>query len=526
MEATQESREDHRRGWNWNGAGHLLVLLYVVLRVSSVVMTTEISHDEHMYLAAAKLVSCHQIYSDFAYFQTPYAPFLYSALLNASPAQHVLAVARAVKVVVVFLLAGAMWGLARLMSRDLWIACACMVMVLENSVVLGTIGTARNYDLPLLLVLLAGTLFLCRSAGQSEVLRLLLAGGLLGGAIGFKLTFALVPLAIVVPVLLEKGLTGESCRLLAALMVGVAIGFGPAAALCLRAGIETAYFNNLGYHLANAVWREQTEWATAMSPVGKLVFMKRLIATTSTQLLLVLMLSWLALAWAAKHSWSFLFANRHVCFLMCLVAVSLVMAFAPTPVWLSYYEPFVVWSSLLIAALSAEIPAAARSSGRVFACACAGLMLVMNLPGMARSVGTLVRPATWPAVRIHQEGRAIRAAIPEEVRSRPLATLSPLYALEGELSIYPELSTGPFGYRVGELLAEGQREQFRIASSERLHAMLQETPPCGVLVGFESDLEKAFEEFAIANKYEMREDVVSGGRLYLIRSGENPSRIP
>ena len=40
-----------------------------------------------------------------------------------------------------------------------------------------------------------------------------------------------------------------------------------------------------------------------------------------------------------------------------------------------------------------------------------------------------------------------------------IATLSPLYAIEANLPIYHELATGPFLYRVGDLLRPEQRKQ-------------------------------------------------------------------
>ncbi len=44
-----------------------------------------------------------------------------------------------------------------------------------------------------------------------------------------------------------------------------------------------------------------------------------------------------------------------------------------------------------------------------------------------------------------------------DLATAKLATVSPVYAIESGLGIYPELSTGSFVLRIGDLLSEEQR---------------------------------------------------------------------
>jgi hypothetical protein len=81
-------------------------------------------------------------------------------------------------------------------------------------------------------------------------------------------------------------------------------------------------------------------------------------------------------------------------------------------------------------------------------------------------------------------------------------TLAPLFPLEAGLSIYPELATGPFAYRVGGLLSPDERRVQRIFTIDDIETVLNARPPRALFLGFEDeDLEEPLAQYAQARKY-------------------------
>ncbi|MGE3512240.1 MAG: hypothetical protein AB7N65_25535, partial [Vicinamibacterales bacterium] len=206
-----------------------------------------------------------------------------------------------------------------------------------------------------------------------------------------------------------------------------------------------------------------------------------------------------------------------------LVVVSVFMFLLPTPVWTSYFSPFVIWSTLFLAALYARLPPETRGGARILAGVCVFLLLLFRMPGDLRLMHAALDPARWPATEAHRQGAALRSAMSRQLDG-PVATLSPLLALEAGLPIYPELSTAAFGYRVGGLLADQERTRFRLTSPADLERLLRTRRPAAVLTGFEGGLDSALEAFAIAAGYELRKGVLAKGKVYLLPDDDSRPR--
>jgi hypothetical protein len=102
--------------------------------------------------------------------------------------------------------------------------------------------------------------------------------------------------------------------------------------------------------------------------------------------------------------------------------------------------------------------------------------------------------------------REIREAVP----AGTVVTLSPLYALQAGLDIYPELSAGPFGYRVAWLMPAKERSEYHLMSPHDLVARMRTAPPEAILAGSEGMLETPLVEFAVEQGYrqiDMRNDL-------------------
>jgi hypothetical protein len=80
-------------------------------------------------------------------------------------------------------------------------------------------------------------------------------------------------------------------------------------------------------------------------------------------------------------------------------------------------------------------------------------------------------------------------------------TLGPLYPLEAGLDIYPAFATGRFAWRTAPYLDVESRKALGVISGEDLDPYLSESPPDGILVGFNRELEEQFIQYAKQNGY-------------------------
>lgn len=500
----------------------LAVLLFAAFTSGAVVVTSPLDHDEHMYLAAAHLLDSGAMYADFAYFQTPYMPYVYRGALSLSGTDRVLAAARVIKLLIAVAIVFVLYRLSLRLSGDRWFGLACLLLLVWNDIFRDTLGHARNYDLPALLVLLGFWSFLSLPSTTRPGILCLVTGTLSGLAMGTKLTYGLVPLAFVGPIFIDRGVNRRSAALVSWFLLGAAIGLLPAMYLSLVAGLDRSWFNNVGYHQLNAAWRAETGFEVGMSFAGKLRFAKDLLWSAPTQYLAVLAL-FVGIG-CARHSEGRLGIGGWpvICAVGLLIA-SVFMFLLPTPVWPSYFSPLVIWVTLLVAALYARLPCGARVEGRILAGVCVFLLLLFRMPGDLRLMYAALDPVRWPASETHRQGTTLRSALSKHGQDGPIATLSPIIALEAGRPIYPELSTGVFGYRVGGLLADHERSRVRLTSAADLGRLLQARRPAAVLTGFEGDMDSALEAFAIAGGYELLEGAVEKGTLYVRRGDLSPT---
>jgi len=103
-----------------------------------------------------------------------------------------------------------------------------------------------------------------------------------------------------------------------------------------------------------------------------------------------------------------------------------------------------------------------------------------------------------------------------------VATLSPIYPLEGGLDVYPEFATGQFAYRTAPFTSPALLGYYRTVSPDTVEAFLKADPPAALLLGFEPELEAPMLRFANENGYVADPDPVvkdryGVGTLYLRR---------
>ena len=139
-----------------------------------------------------------------------------------------------------------------------------------------------------------------------------------------------------------------------------------------------------------------------------------------------------------------------------------------------------------------------------------------NGPLLFKSMATLTHRDGWSGLRVHNISMNVRTILDGKIgANNKVATLSPIFVIESNLPIYAELSTGPFLYRVGDLLTLEQRNQFVGTSPRSIGDLLNQNPPAAILVGFEGDLDKPLVEYAKINNYKKVDIVEFSGALYV-----------
>lgn len=108
----------------------------------------------------------------------------------------------------------------------------------------------------------------------------------------------------------------------------------------------------------------------------------------------------------------------------------------------------------------------------------------------------------WMPRRLESVSRSLRKAVGENGR---VLTLEPLMALEAGLGIYPELSSGEFGWRSSHLLPREKRQRLRLMSAYDLEDITAERPAAAILLeNGDEKLHEPFERYAAAHGFTRR----------------------
>ena len=505
------------------------------------------SHNEQMYVTAAYLmVQGKHLYQDFAFVQMPYSPQIYALVYRITGAGYFLFKAKLVNygfLAAATLLLGA---IVRRSARDARLTGAVLVLFLSNYYITRATIEASNYTMPMAFSLASYYLFICygEPSGtesnkgtdnqpdlpprrrKARRLACLLAGISLAAAIGAKLYYISLLAPFGVAALLypqEEKLRRRIANGLAPLAAGVVIGLLPVCYYVVR-NFNQFYFNNLGYHLLNALWREQNGFTDTMTWASKLDTARDLLA--NPDYLLVVMWLGLALAvFAGQHgrtAWRRLTAIPLGVFLSgALVIVAMVTAFTPKPLFPQYFAMPVPYLLTWMAALYATVADQRRIlwQGALIA---AALSTIIILPRHTNSLRSFFSPHDqWSGAAAVNVSREIRTALQKagylngNQGSDKVATLSPIFAIETGLSIYPQLATGSFVYRIGDLLSETQRRADVATSVSTITHLFDADPPAAIFVTDEGDLEAPLADYAKTHHYRAAEQKFAEGQLYI-----------
>jgi hypothetical protein len=181
-------------------------------------------------------------------------------------------------------------------------------------------------------------------------------------------------------------------------------------------------------------------------------------------------------------------------------------SFLPTPSWYQYFYAPLPFLVVAIAFGLALLTRPGRSRAAWFLVAFAEVVLLANLFGWEdyRRMSFLLHPEAWRPLQAHTVGADVRAALEEGRGSSAnprVLTLGPLFPLEAGLEIYPAFATGTFAWRTADYLDSESRAALGVVSAEELDAYLADSPPDGILVGFNPRLEEPFVRYAEVGGY-------------------------
>ncbi|MBN1593868.1 MAG: hypothetical protein JW941_11560 [Candidatus Coatesbacteria bacterium] len=503
----------------------IVVFAALALGLFSRAMIDGAVNDEQAYITAGMLAMDGSVYRDFPYFQMPYLPYIYGAIYNLTGTSHYLLWARMCSFALMLIACSSLFAILRLILRDSFMAMLFIVLFVLNYPIMHIAPLASNQVLPLSFSILAfHSLLKGTSQDGIKGMYVFLAGAAAAIAFGTKLSYLATPVALIISGLLVPRTVDFKARVRGVsypAWAGLAVAFLPAGFVLFCAGFRASYFNNLGFHAANTAWREAQGYQIGMSFWTKATFILQLLLkpTNAALFLLAICIIIRFLTSKERDAWLSILSRVDVLFSALMIVLTLAIAVQPTPLFFHYFSAPVPFLLILICALYKAVPIAKRRALDAFIICTVVVMSIFGGPVLLRQIHKLNKLDNWVGISTHRTAHAIRERIGSPEGSDKIATLAPIYAIEAGIPIYRELETGPFFYRVWDLLTEDQRRGYVSASPKTLAAVLDREPPAAILVGFQAGLETPFIDYANSHGYIKAEGKFDGGTLYVRNDG-------
>jgi len=490
-----------------------VIIIFAVLLTGafSYIMNAPLNHNEHMYITSGVLVGNNSLYEDFAYLQMPYLPLIYGTFYKLTGTSYYLLWGRVFTFLSISLLCLLTYVISHKTSEDIFVSVVAVVFIMLNRVTLKAMGESSNYIMPAVFSLFSVGLFIRTlvSTSKPEIrklhqdsISLFLCGFFVAVATGIKLYY----LVTLFPFLI---ISRKSFKKFLLILGGAVTGFLPALYYMIK-NFDIFIFNNLGYHMTNSVYSEIVGYSNAISSTSKIKYGIRILSHPASVAIFTTVLFIIFTGMDGKKK-----ALRPVEGVLLLQFIfTLVGVFTLTPLHMQYFAmpiPFIV---ILISSWYGSVGADKKYLKRLLLCL---TIIVFATEGtkLFRDIGKLENTNKWTGIHIHNTAMEIRKAIGRVNKNDKIATLSPLYAIEANLPIYKELSTGPFLYEVGDLLSKEKREAVNGTSPNTLHFLFQSDSPKAILVGFEKKKDLPLIMYAEKNNYMKLKRRFSGGILYI-----------
>jgi hypothetical protein len=486
----------------------IILLAGIFLRL----MNYELRRDEQLYVPPARLLDDQSMYLDFFYNHTPGAAWWFHGVRQLLGSDHLLFDGRIGVFAAWIILAGAIAALAYALTRSAWIAWSIAVVSLINELFLTQTGmSATNNFLPLPFSFIGLGLFIL-AASSTEPRRGLafLSGCFFSVAVLFKISAVAFILpaaagAFLLPRHLRMG--DRLSRLVLPLAGGGLIGGLPIIFYLIT---DRARFLShvVGYHLGPHA-RYYLEGTTAdenavTTLAGKFVLAHELWLAGTIAVALAALVAVLGI-WAADDQDNRERSPETQRGVGLLVAaafcVSTVFSLIPTPAFPQYFAPPLICLPLGLIVLVAGLSPAGREQAKIVLIAASVIVILAQAPRLFQHAGTIAGPERWVVTRVHESGVAIARRLAAGQLTGKVATLAPVYPLEGGVAVYPELATGPFAFRTADFTTPDLAGFYRMVSPAGLPGLFDSDPPAAFLLGFEPELERPLLDYATARGY-------------------------
>jgi len=465
-----------------------LVVLSATLLANS--MTKEPGRDEQMYCTAGVLLARGLlIYRDFPYISHPPChPLLLAALYKTVPTEHYLLVGRLFSIFCEILIILVIMGVYRsLFGRrhlgGLLLGLAAAGLYTFNPLVTYASGYAWNHDVVILCVMLALWLFITTDfQHRSRFWRTALIGALLTFATCARATTGLVVALFLLAVLVA---TPGSVK--DRIWTVLAFSAGAIAALIWPIWVFAQAPHAMWLDLTKipalcARWLQETGFRYDKRQLSLVLL------TTPGYLVLLVLVVYMGGSMARRWSSIATRDRRNTVLVASVTAMFFVIAYIPPAMWQQYLAvpvPFAVATlALPLAILHRQAQETGRTRPSRIACCFmvigAAVTLLANRAILYRTVDLFV-PEQWVPIRFHQVSGDMSDTIGQPQR---VLTLGPLYALEGNCEIYPEMAN-PFTYRVADKLSAEERAITHTVGPASLTELVRQRPPAAVIVGVE-----------------------------------------
>ena len=507
------------------------------------IMNYEMRRDEQLYAPPAVLLSEQILYEDFFYNHVPGTAWLFHAAYGATSGDQLLFSSRMVVFMGWLLLASAVAWITWRLTRSRPLVLFATLSVIANDVMLGVVGmTATNNFLPSPFAFLGLGLFVLGVKGEGvrrtttkkspdrgpHALTIALAGLCLSIAASLKVSAGAFIVPIALAAFLMPGGLGFSERIkkvVAPLAAGGVIGGAPLLMTLARAP-DTFFAHVFGFHTGPhvAYWAAQSGAggeSVAMSFGAKAMLAFAVWFSGTNLILLFLVMVFLAMIAAQAIDVRKAMFGDHATLLVIFIFVFVtLLSFAPTPSFPQYFAPPIAILPLLLALLYVRFDEGTKLAMNMVLAMGALMTLVLAAPRLVQHAPKMATPHKWTVNKVHKAGDSIAAIMKEEGVEGKVATLLPIYPLEGGLPVYPEFATGQFAYRLADITEPSLLQHFRTTSPTKVDALFAADPPAALLVGFEPALEAPFVRFAEGNGYQRvadfkLKDRYGDGVLYL-----------
>lgn len=465
-------------------------LFYAAVVCGDCALTTVLNHDEHQFMASAYMVARHglQPYRDFAYFHMPNLVYVYS-LFFFTPTPFL--TARLFNGLCAFGLCLVVFLVARSRFRPLGPAAAAMIaaasaILLSNNILFRLTSCAVWNQSSAIFCALLGLLLLNKGVHESRPACFMWSGFALGMATGIRLTFAPLFAPFLVAIVVRRSTSWRSKGLSALVFAVGALAANLAAIYFALTSYRDFIFGAFEYpKLCIRYYAERSDLLTHYSWTGKLHHLYEVFWLQRPNLLIpiiavvgVLLLSIGTMKRISRPTFE-------VVLLAAVLPFVLLGAFAPTPSQYQYFLALVPF--LLLLGLSAL---ASLDSVRLLRTGAAVVVVAAAISFFGKNESTnritelrsVFHPSSWVPLQVVEESRWLKSHIVWRGQPKVL-TLSPIYAIEAGLPIYKEFVTGPFGWRVSDMLPPDEAATRKLPWAPGIGEWLLRNSPMAVLTG-------------------------------------------